>query len=60
MMGAQVVGNEEFDGYGTPIEFNFTMAAKNIGLGLSLILNVNDENPSTGFFVGVPFGLLRG
>ncbi len=51
---------KEFDGYGTPLEFNFILGGTGVGLGLSLIMNINDSNPSTGFFVGIPFGLLRG
>jgi hypothetical protein len=49
-----------YEGIDVPVEFGLIFGGKNFGFGLTIVLEISDENPSGGVFLGVPFGSLGG
>lgn len=49
-----------YEGVDVPIEFGLIFGGKHIGFGMTMVLEISDENSSGGVFLGVPIGRLGG
>lgn len=48
-----------YEGVGVPLEFSIVAGKDGIGFGLTIFIDINSENPTGGFFIGIPIGKLK-